>query len=240
MFLTTQWTQVLAAGGEDTLAGEAMRDLCAAYYEPVVGWLRRSGRTDDDAREAAHGFFAELVSRRAISGADRTRGRFRSYLLGALKHHLARERQHAARLKRGGGDHAPQAVPAEDSGSGRAIADPGAMPPDIEFDRQWALQVLRRALTGLEQECASNGEAAGFAGLKPFLTAGESHGGLAALARETGEHEATVRSRLHRMRRRFRERVRSEVAATISSRADLDDELASLMAALRARPPAAP
>lgn len=237
LFLTTQWTHVLAARGDDATAREALRDLSAAYYEPVVAFLQRGGAPADEARDLAHGFFAELLSRDALAGVDRERGRFRSYLLGALKHFLSHERERRARLKRGAGQTPlPLEFSTHDTAPGereRPLLDERALPPDREFDRQWALQILRRSLTALERESRAEERAADFTRLKPFLTGDATHGGLAALAHATGEAEATLRSRLHRWRQRFRVLVRREVATTLSSRADLDDEMASLFAALR-------
>ncbi len=233
-FLTTQWTQVLAARGNSTLAGGALRDLCAAYYGPVNAFLRRSGRGEDDARDMAHGFFEWLLSRDPFAAADRQQGRFRSYLLGALKHFLAHEREKRDALKRGG--HAPHLplmlVESTETSQGVDPPDGQTLPPDREFDRQWALHVLRRALEVLARECEAGGNAERFARLKPFLTGEAAHGGLAALAAEAGWQEATARSHLHRLRRQFRHCVQREITPTLASGGETADEMATLMAAL--------
>jgi DNA-directed RNA polymerase specialized sigma24 family protein len=231
-FLTTRWTQVLAARGDSTLAGGALRDLCAAYYEPVNVFLRRSGRGEDEARDLAHGFFEWVLSRDPFAAADRQRGRFRSYLLGALKHFLAHERERRASLKRGGGVvHLPLA---EGTATSPAfdVPDSSALPPDREFDRQWALHVLRRALEELEREFARSGEKDHFILLKPFLTGEAKHGGLASLSEKLGWPQSTARSHLHRIRRRFREAVRREITPTLASSGETGDEMATLMTAL--------
>lgn len=235
-FLTTQWTRVLAARGDSTLAGDALRELCAVYYEPVVAFLRRGGSSPDAAREQGHAFFEWLLSRDALSGVDPGRGRFRSYLLGALKHFLAHVRERDRRLKRGGGR---EVLPLIDEGTdttpGLRVADDQSLPPDREFDRQWALHVLRRALEALERECQLDGmDEAGFNALKPFLTGEAYQGGLAALAKAQGLNESTLRARMHRLRRRFRYCVKREVSATLATGGDVENELASLFAALTA------
>jgi len=261
VFLTTQWTQVLAARGGTTEAGAALCELCAVYYEPVVAFLRRGGRDADQARDEAHAFFEWVLGRDALAGVDPVRGRFRSYLLGALKHFRAQAHERASRLKRGGGQPVvPLSAGDASAGDGESETewdpvDPNALPPDREFDRQWAIHVLRRALEALERECAAeNPGAAGcdgetevrragvgqamsgslddFAMLKPFLTGDAAHGGLAALAAEQGINEATLRARLHRLRQRFRRCVKREVEPTLAGSGEVESELAALLAAL--------
>lgn len=233
VFLTTQWTRVLAARGPSAEAGDALRDLCAVYYEPVVGFLRRF-HDPESARDQAHAFFEWVLQRDAIAGVDPARGRFRSYLLGALKHFLAHERERSSRLKRGGGVAAlPLVEDAESTAPGLAVPDHRHLPPDREFDRQWALHVLRRALEELELDSRRPGAESGdFHDLQPFLTGDGGHGGLASLAARRGVNEATLRARLHRLRRQFRQCVRRQIAPTLASGADLEDEMAALLAAL--------
>lgn len=234
VFLTTQWTQVLAARGDSTQAGEALRALCAAYYEPVVRFLRQGRREEDAAREEAHAFFEWVLSRDAFAAADREKGRFRSYLLGALKHFLANRHARGLRLKRGGG-HEPVPLTADsvETAPGLVLPDEHSLPPDREFDRQWALHVLRRALEALEKSAAAAGEdAEHFTFLKPFLVGEGERGGLAAFAQEHGLGEATLRSQLHRLRQRFRACVRREISPTLASLGEVHDEMESLLAAL--------
>lgn len=235
VFLTTQWTQVLAARGGTAEAGAALRGLCAVYYEPVVAFLRRGHGDDDGARDEAHAFFEWVLGRDALAGVDPARGRFRNYLLGALKHFRAQAHERAGRLKRGGSH---ELVSLSEGGAeteaGWEPVDPKALPPDREFDRQWAIHVLRRALEALERECG--GEACGspdeFVLLKPFLTGGAAHGGLAVLAAERGLNEATLRTRLHRLRQRFRRCVKRQVEPTLAASGEVESELAALLAAL--------
>jgi DNA-directed RNA polymerase specialized sigma24 family protein len=232
-FLTTQWTQVLAARGDSTLAGAALRDLCAVYYAPVVAFLQRSATDAGAARDQAHAFFEWVLSRDALAGVDPGRGRFRSYLLGALKHFLAHARERERRLKRGGGrEPVPLVADVTETSPGLDVMDGRMLPPDREFDRQWALHVLRRALESLERQCAADGAAEEYAALKPFLSGEAVHGGLAALAAARGLNETTLRARLHRLRGKFRHCVKREVAPTLAAAGEVEDEMTALLAAL--------
>ena len=232
-FHTTRWTLVRHATGHSPEGRAALSDLCAAYYEPVVAFLRRSGREADAAREIAHEFFAALLERPALSGAEPGRGRFRSYLLGALKHHLSHRQEHAARQKRGGGAEVIALEAGTDTSPGVDPPDT-ALPPDREFERQWALHVLRRATDALAAEWTAAGKAAGFVALQPFLGGEGAHGELAALAETCGESAATLRKTLSRMRQRFRQHVKAQLAPTLSDARDADAEMRDLMAALSA------
>ena len=161
-FHDTRCTLVARSRGSDTHASAALSELCEAYYAPVVAFLRREGREDDAARELAHDFFAKLLAGGAIEGARPERGRFRSYLLGALKHFAADQRDKAIAAKRGGGlEHAEM----DDE-----MADAAAGMPDAEFDRQWAPTVLARSLSRREAEMRDEGKTAFFEALKPWLT----------------------------------------------------------------------
>jgi RNA polymerase sigma factor (sigma-70 family) len=232
VFATTRWTRVLASRGDSAQARQALSDLCAAYYSPVVAFLRCEGRDDDTARELAHEFFARVLERQALDGADPQRGRFRSYLLGALKHFLANRRVHELREKRGGRvAHEPLAVET-DTSYGPAIPDTSKPSPHITFDREWAVNVLARAFEVLKRECEQSGTSREFETLKPWLT-GESVGrSQADAARELGMNEGGVRVAIHRLRRRFRELVKAEIAQTVSEPRDVTEEMRYLIEAL--------
>ncbi len=141
LFLTTHWTQVLAARGNTPEARQALSDLCAAYYSPVLTFLRQSGHDEDLARELAHEFFAAILQRHGLDGADPRRGRFRTYLLGAVKHFLANRHASALRRKRGANAPHESIAPGTDTSPGLDIADPASLPPDALFDREWAVNV---------------------------------------------------------------------------------------------------
>ena len=207
---------------------KALAELCAAYYEPVGAFLRCELRDADAARELSHAFFAQMLAGATIDGAERERGRFRSYLLGAVKHFLSHHREAAKRLKRGGG---AEQVPLDDECVG-AVADERQVSPDAAFDRQWALTVLHRALDVLGAECAEAGQSVFFEKTKPWLTGEAIHGDQARLAEECGMSAAALKMAVHRLKRRFRQCVKAEVAGTLEDSALVETEMQSLFAAL--------
>ena len=226
-FHDTRWTLVSRSRGSDTQASAALSELCEAYYAPVVAFLRREGREEDTARELAHDFFAKLLAGGAIEGARPERGKFRSYLLGALKHFAADQRDKASAAKRGSG-----LQPAELDDE---MTDFAAEKPDAEFDRQWALTVLARSLSRLEAAMASEGKMAHFDALKPWLTAEADSTPQTVAAKKLGLSVEAVKVAVHRLRKRFREAVKAEIAQTVSDSSDVREELDALMAALRSR-----
>jgi RNA polymerase sigma-70 factor (ECF subfamily) len=234
-FHTTRWSVVSNARGDSPVAKEALSELCGLYYAPVVAFLAREGRSDDAAREIAHEFFRDLLGgANAIGEIERSRGHFRSYLLGALKHFVANLRRAASREKRGGDiEHVAITNPTETS-PGFDVADSGNAPNDIVFDRAWALAVVERALTHLQSECDADGRGDYFTELKPWLTPGGAMEAQAASATRLGMTEGAFKVAIHRLRRRYRELVRSEIAQTLSKPGDLDAEMRHLVAALAA------
>lgn len=229
-FRTTRWTQVLAARGESPEARSALSELCAAYYQPVFHFLQREGRTDDAARELTHEFFARVLGHQSLAGADPQRGRFRSYLLSAVKHFVAdlRDREHTA--KRGGGVEHESLHAGTDTSPGVDVPD--TTTADVGFDREWAMTVLDRALKALAKEQASIGKTRDFEVLKPWLTGEAAAQPQAKAAHELGMTEGAVKVAIHRLRRRFRDLVKSEIAQTVGDPALVQEELQSLLAAL--------
>ncbi len=226
-FLTTRWTCVRLAKADSDEGRRALAELCGAYYEPVVAFLRCVLRDADAAREMSHAFFAEMLAGGAIHTAERGRGKFRSYLLGAVKHFAARQRESARRLKRGGGVE----MTALDT-EAEAVSDPARREPDAEFDRQWAVTVLARGLDALRTECASEGRGAFFETVKPLLTGDAAHGEQGALASACGMSIEAFRMAAHRLRKRLRQCVKAEIAGTLDEGADVQEEMQSLFAAL--------
>jgi DNA-directed RNA polymerase specialized sigma24 family protein len=231
-FHTTRWTLVRHASLQSLEGRQALSELCAAYYEPVVAFLRRDGRDAGAARESAHGFFERLLEVPNLGGAAPGRGRFRSYLLGALKHHLVHQRESAFRQKRGTGAETIPITPGTDTSPGFDVHDHRGLPPDREFDRQWALHVLRVATEALTAEWRSAGREDQFIALQPFIGGDAGHGDLAALAESLGEPAATLRKTLSRMRHRFRQHVKSQLLPTLAESGEVDDEMRALLAAL--------
>ena len=235
-FRDTRWTLVALSRGSGVEARGALSELCAAYYGPVVVFLRRDGREEDVARELAHDFFARLLEGGAMEGADPERGRFRSYLLAAVKRFAADQRERAGALKRGGGyDQVSLQSGGTDTEPGLQVEDAKAMAPDAAFDREWAMTLLARALARLEQVLGAEGKADHFGVLKPWLTTAGEDQPQAVAAVQLGLSEAAVKVAIHRLRQRFREAVRGEISQTVSAPEAVEEELEALRAALRRR-----
>lgn len=222
-FHPTRWTLVLRSRGEGEEAKAALSDLCSTYYAPVVAFLRREGRNEDEAREQAHAFFESILTS-GLGKPDPERGRFRSYLLGSLKHFIVKQRVSASAAKRGGGlEHIPL-TGENDTAPGHPV--PGVSDGTLAFDREWALALIARALSALEEE--NFGRPALFATLKPWLGAGTT-GSQASAAVRLGMSQTAVKVAIHRLRVRFRELIRAEIAATVATEDDVADELRHLI-----------
>ena len=230
-FVTTRWTRVLAARGDSESARAALGELCAAYYGPVVAFLERTGCGTEDPREVAHEFFARLLGQDGVDGAEPARGRFRSYLLGAVKHHLANRRLRAGRECRGGGAEHQSLDAATDTEVG-SVAPEEASNLEALFDREWALAVVERSLAALELEAATADSRRQFVELRPWLSLDAAPGTQAAAAARLGMNEGAVKVAIHRLRRRFRDLVRAEVAQTLPEGGDLNAEVRHLIEAL--------
>jgi len=231
-FVTTQWTRVLEARGDSPEAKAALSDLCAAYSAPVLAFIRRTAPDEDAARDLTQEFFARLLARQGIATVDPQRGRFRSFLLGAVKHFLAAMRAHDHRLKRGAGQPMESIDPGTDTSPGLLLPDPKALIPDREFDRKWALTLLDHALAALAREHHAAGKAGHFEALKPWLTGDIEGLSQADAARQLGLNESAVKVAIHRLRRRFREVIKNEIGQTLVDPAQVEDELRYLLEAL--------
>jgi DNA-directed RNA polymerase specialized sigma24 family protein len=235
---TTRWSVVRAAGGVDApvqshQAREALERLCQIYWYPLYAYARRRGIPSSDAQDITQGFFAELIAKNGLAGVARVT-RFRAYLLTAFKHFLSNENVRAHAQKRGG------AIPAlslnTENGTafsyeGRYAAEPeaGATPEKL-FERRWALALLEQTLSRVESEYDGAGKRALFDALKPALTgAGESHADTAARLKTT---EGAIKIAAHRLRQRYRDILRAEIADTVARPEEIEDELRDLMRAL--------
>lgn len=231
-FAQTHWTLVLRARGDSPEARAALSDLCAAYYRPVLAFIRRGGHDEESARDLAQEFFARLLERQGIDTVDPQRGRFRSFLLGALKHFLADMREHAQRLKRGG-DQAHESLDAgTDTSPAIELPDPNTPNPEQDFDRKWALTLLDRALALLAEEHKTAGKSDYFETLKPWLTGDIEGISQAETARQLNITEGAVKVAIHRLRRQFRQYIKNEIGQTVSDTAQVDEELHHLLQAL--------
>ena len=229
-FNVTQWTKVLRAGQGDLDGRAALSDLCAAYWKPVHRFLRSEGRSEDVANELTQEFFARILRAGNIGFVDRAKGKFRTYLLGAVKHFLRDERVKERSQKRGGGQPL-EPEEATEAGSPR-LANPVAPTSDAYFDREWALQVLDRSLNALEAEMKMAGRGAHFELLKPWLTGAAGKSSQAEIAVQLKQSEGAVKVAVHRLRVRFRELVRTEISTTLEAGEDVDQELRYLVEVL--------
>ena len=231
IFRTTRWTQVSRAKADSPEGHRALAELCAAYYDPVAAFLRCELREADAARDLTHDFFASMLAGRTIAHAGQEHGRFRSYLLGAVKHFLAHHREAMRRLKRGGGVE-KVSLHDTDTGEAKAIPDTGTLSPDAAFDRQWALTVLARTLEALRRECGAEGRADFFEQIKPWLTGEAAHGDQTVLAARCGMNANALKVAVHRLKRRFRQLLKAEVAGTLADPGLVEAEMRALFAAL--------
>jgi len=221
-FMSTHWTLVLRANASSPEGKAALSDLCEAYYQPVFVFLRRMGFDADTARDHAHSFFAHLLQR-GFPGPDPDRGRFRSYLLGAVKYFVGDLLDHARREKRGGGVEHESLDQNHDGSPALLIVDPAALSAPVLFDREWAVTVMNRAVAALAAE-HQGGTAAQFEMFCPWLM-GDAVATHAETAKALGMTEGAVKVAVHRLRKRFRELLRQEIAHTLSDDADVEDEL---------------
>jgi RNA polymerase sigma-70 factor (ECF subfamily) len=223
---------VLAAGRSDTTrAHDALAKLCQTYWYPLYAYVRRRGRSPEDAQDLTQEFFARLLAGNWVGDADRTKGRFRTFLLTALNRFLANEWDRARTQKRGGG---AVSVPLDtEVAESRYCADTkNALAPDRLYDRQWAMTLLDRALTRLEAEHQRSGKAAQFAVLSPALTAERGDIPYATIATQLSLGETAARMAVHRLRKRFREVFREEIAQTVADPDTIEQEIRHLLAAL--------
>jgi len=231
-FVTTRWTRVIAAKQGDTDAKTALADLCETYYEPVVTFLRCSGNDPDRARELAHEFFAQLLERGSLGNVEEGRGKFRSYLLGAVKHFVADQFDKSRAAKRGGDREHVEFKPATDTSPGVDPADPAAVSPEAEFDRQWALTLLQGAMDALAIEQDAVGKTEQFKVLKPWLGGGSDSQSQKDAADELGMNEGAVKVAIHRLRKRYRALVKESVSQTLPDDERVEDELSYLISVM--------
>jgi RNA polymerase sigma-70 factor (ECF subfamily) len=235
-FATTHWSLVCEAKpGEANRAHarEALEELCRAYWYPLYAFVRNRGHTAADAQDLTQTFFAQLIESGGFASADRERGRFRSYLLGAMKHFLANQWHRAQTQKRGG---LVQFIEwdALDAEARFAGASDPLESPELIFDREWALEIIAGALDALHEEMEKTGKGERFEALKGTLT-GDEVESREAIAARLGMSEGAVKVAVHRLRKRFRDLLRGTIAETVGNEADLDDELQHLVAVLRRR-----
>jgi len=231
VFATTHWTVVLTAGGGGSQQADmALEELCRTYWYPLYVYVRRQTPTREDAEDLTQAFFARFLEKNYLAGLNSERGRFRAFLLAALKHFLANEWDRANRQKRGGG---VAVVPLDwqNADTRYQIDPPDNLSPDKLYDRAWAVTVLERVLARLRDESATEGKADLFGQLKPYLSVGKSAIPYAQAADSMKLTEGAVRVAVHRLRGRYRELLRDEVRQTISDPAQVEEEMRALFTA---------
>ena len=236
-FATTRWTLVTAAGKQNTPESRrALSDLCRLYWYPVYAFVRRRGYDADEALDLTQGFFTRLIDKNDLAAADRNRGRFRAWLLTAVKHYLANEWDKATAEKRGGGRAVFSFDIDSDDAECRYRREPAhQVTPERIFDRRWALTLLEQTLTMLQTESEQEGKKDLFAALKPTLTADvrdSSDPSYRDLAAQLGTSEGALKVAAHRLRRRYRELLRGQIAETVEREEDVDEEIRDLFEAL--------
>ena len=228
LFLTTRWTLVGdAACGEDSRAEEGLAQLFQIYWPPLYRYVRRSGRQEQDAEDLVQGFFLHLLEGKGLGSVDRERGRFRAFLLAALKNYLANEWRRDHRQKRGGlATHL--SIDWRDAETGLCIEPPDDRSPDKHFDREWAIALLDKVLDDL----ANDEKDQDFARWKPFLSMSSDRISYTAIATEFGVSEGAARVAVHRLRKRYRQRLRDEITRTLATDDLVDEEMRALFAAV--------
>jgi len=232
-FATTHWSVVLEAQGESPAAQEALEKLCRTYWRPIFAFLRRQGIPPEEAEDITQGFFAELLERRSLEAVRKEKGRLRSFLLGGLKYFLANEGRRAMAIKRGKG---LQLIPLDELHADDRMeiepADP--MTAEMIYERRWALTVLERVLSRLKDEYVAAGNAALFDALKELLPDEPGSPSQAEIAARLGMTENAVRQAFYRFRQHYQALLREEIANTVATPGDIEDELRHLITVLEA------
>ncbi len=232
-FTTTHWSIVLEAQGESPAAQEALEKLCRTYWRPIFAFLRRQGLPPAEAEDITQGFFAQLLERRSLDAVRKEKGRLRSYLLGALKYFMADEKRRAMAIKRGKGQ---RLISLEELRADERIdmepSDP--MTAEMIYERRWALTVLERVLSRLKDEYVAAGDAALFDSFKELLPDEPGAPSQAEIATQLGMTENAIRQAFYRFRQRYQSILRAEIANTVATPADIEDELRHLIAVIEA------
>jgi RNA polymerase sigma factor (sigma-70 family) len=232
-FTTTHWSVVLEAQGGSPAAHEALEKLCRTYWRPIYAFLRRQGVGPEEAEDTTQGFFAQLLERRKFSAVRKEKGRLRSYLLGALKYFLADEQRRAMAIKRGKGQ---RLIPLEELRANERTDMEPADPVTAEmiYERRWALTVLERVINRLKDEYRAAGNATLFDTLKQLLPDEPGAPSQAEIAAQLGMNENAVRQAFYRFRQRYQSLLREEIAHTVATPGDIEDELRHLISVVEA------
>jgi RNA polymerase sigma factor (sigma-70 family) len=232
-FTTTHWSVVLEAQSESPVAQEALEKLCRIYWRPIYNFVQRQDIGREEAEDITQAFFADLLEHRSLTAVRKEKGRFRSYLLGALKYFLADEHRRAMAIKRGKGQ---RLIPFEELGADERTEMEPADPVTAEqiYERRWASILLERVLNLLKNEYGAAGNTALFNSLKQLLPDEPGAPSQASVAAQLGMTENAVRQAFHRFRQRYQSLLREEIAHTVATPGDVEDELRHLIAVVRA------
>ena len=232
-FVTTHWSLVVSAReGQSPQSAAALEKLCRAYWYPLYAYIRRSGQSKENAEDLTQAFFARLLEKKFLDAAQQERGRFRSFLLIALKRFMANEWERAHAQKRGGFQTQLSLDTEMAERKFQSEIATAEIPPDRAFERRWALTLLEQTMSRLRREFEGAGKISEFEGLKIFLTADRKEIPYATVADELGMNESALRVAVHRLRRRYRELFREEIAHTLAEGENVDEELRYLMSVL--------
>jgi RNA polymerase sigma factor (sigma-70 family) len=224
---TTRWTLVLASDANSPEARAAWSSLCESYWYPVYSFIKRCGWPDEDARDLTQAFFTRALERNVFAKASRDRGRFRTFLLSAVRNFISNEYDRASAAKRGG-DQLHVSIDADQDGRLHELADTDARTPDRLYDQAWAVATLAKAMTRLDELQSQQGAADRCHRLKPFLTE-DGSAPYAELARDLKISEGAVRVAMHRLRRDYGECLREVVGETVDDPGQVDEELRHLL-----------
>jgi RNA polymerase sigma factor (sigma-70 family) len=232
-FVTTRWSVVLAAQGEPSAAvSEALEKLCRIYWWPLYGFIRREGYSSEEAQDLTQGFFARLLERKDLEAVRREKGRLRSYLLTSVKHFVANSHRSATTLKRGEG-RVPVSLEELQSRERADLEPADNLTADRVFERRWASTLLEHVLSRLREEYRLAGNASLFEQLQQLLADEADRPSQAEISRNLAMTENAVTQAFYRFRRRYRELLREEIAETVATPGDIQDELRHLVAVLR-------
>ena len=232
-FTTTHWTLVLAAGQTSSpRSAAALEDICRTYWYPLYAYVRRQGRNPDDAQDLVQDFFARFLRQQYVRLADRNRGKFRTFLLTSLKRFLVAEWAKSNRGKRGGGQ--PVLSLDDESAEPRFIAEPATeQPPDALYDRGWAAVLLERAMAALRHEFEQAGKGEVFERLKVFVWGEDNARPYPEMGAQLGMTEGAVKVAVHRLRLRYGQLLRAEIAQTVATPMEVEEELRYLKSVVR-------
>jgi DNA-directed RNA polymerase specialized sigma24 family protein len=226
-FPVTRWTVILTAQGRGEEAKLALNDLCGIYWQPVYGFLRRKGNSPADAEDLTQGFFAELLSRGSLDSVAAEKGRLRTFLLKAVTRHMINEHEKACATKRGGGQ-VFLSLDFESAEKNYHIEPGHTVTPELEFERQWALQILDIAFAEVRCDSETNGRSALFEDLKGLISLDSALAPYDEIAARHGLTEGAVKAAAHRLKQGFRAALRRAIAQTVSTEEDIDDEIRHL------------